>query len=260
MRTPHHPTADLHDRVDQLRSDLRQMTDRAHAAEKERDQLRQQVRTLTYGGPVNTTLRDWRDHLELIDRIDIEALAVAIGEARNGHPGAQSFDAIARSGMSTVLWCEHHQQDRDDCDVDWLCTGIPVPVTSDPAGTVATLNAMNGDKAAADLVKFGKARGHIRSAARILARLHDRYLPRPADAYTRINTTVNDASCRSCARLTITLQDGTSVKRWERIHRDDLCRWCYDWRRKTATGPPPTEVLAAYHAGRKVTVPIAQAG
>lgn len=245
--------------LDQVRSDYRRLEARCQDAERARDQLRLQVRSFTYGGPVSAHVEDWLDHLETIHRIDIAALAVAIGQARRAHPAGQSLEP-ASSNTRTVLWCDHHRGDLADCPPGDLCRGTPVPVTSDKTGDTGTQNADTSDPADADLRDLAKAKGHLRSAARILHRLHHAYTPRPADAYVRTNTAVNDRGCSSCARLTITLSDGSKVPRWERIYRDGLCRWCYDWRRKTGKGVPPVDVLTAWHTTGRVRVPDTKAG
>ena len=73
--------------------------------------------------------------------------------------------------------------------------------------------------------------------------------------YTREDGGLSIVMPSEGARLAffITLQDGTKVKRWSPIWRDTLCRWCWDWRRRTDT-TPPIEKLAAHHNGQRVMV------
>lgn len=76
---------------------------------------------------------------------------LAMRDAMQGQPGAQSYDAI-RSGLSTVLYCELHERDLTDCEG---CDGVPVPVHQDPTGDAG--------------IAFDEARQAQRQAQRLCA-------------------------------------------------------------------------------------------
>jgi hypothetical protein len=245
-----HAVADLRDELDRARSEARRATERAEGAERERDQLRIRLRAATYGGPVNARLESWRDALDVIDRIDADALAVAIGQARDAHLRSSVTNV---EGRRPLLVCDIHDIDLTDCHREgWFCVGSHVDVATDRTGDSASRSAMKTDAASADLSRLTKAHTKLTQVANTLMDLHRRYAINPANAYQR-TTTTEAPGCTSCARLPITLQDGSKVTRWSPIFRDALCRWCYDWRRKTDTAPP-LDKLRSHHDGTRVMV------
>ena len=231
--------------VKQLKAELDIVT-------SERDGLRHQRDRLSYGGFANGSIPHYEEHLEVLMRVDMASLVVAIGQAREGHPGAQDYSP-ATSGPTTVFCerCESHQ-----C----TCRQGPTsyPAISDRTGELATRLAHRPDVARRDLADADRAKRFVAMAAKILERLHRSYSPTTASAHQR-SEAENTPGCKSCARLKIELSDGSEVNRWEPIHRDELCNWCYTWRRKTAKGWPPLDLLRAHHAGKRVTVPVTKA-
>ena len=80
-----------------------------------------------------------------------------------------------------------------------------------------------------------------------LAQILARYAPRPATPREVLETLGDDersGRCVSCARTCV----ARGVARWEPAHRGDLCRWCYDWRRRTGQ-VPPLAALDRHHRG-----------
>lgn len=77
------------------------------------------------------------------------------------------------------------------------------------------------------------------------------YTPRPAtDKERREVDGANDPGCTSCARTEVR----QGLARWEPVHKDKLCRFCYQYRRDT--GLCPTEAqLYAHHSGQRVKRP-----
>lgn len=72
------------------------------------------------------------DLLPTVERIMRDSLA---------EPGGHDFEVVA---SQTVLYCEAHQRDLCDCreaarraEVEFGCTGVPVPVQADPTGDAA---------------------------------------------------------------------------------------------------------------------------
>lgn len=93
----------------------------------------------------------------------------------------------------------------------------------------------------------------IDAESRRLEQLVSLYEPRPATAQERQDTlrdNEREEGCSSCRRTAV----AKGVQRWEPVHKDSLCRWCYDWRRSTGSLPLPAE-LDRHHRGQRVARP-----
>jgi len=179
-----------------------------------------------------------------------------ITAGRDGAPGAQRYDTPRTSGHTSVKYCETHQQDFCPCG-----EATVYPSVSDPTGETAVRLAARADQARRDLDVFHDAIRQVRHGRDKLLRLHGAWLPHPANDIERkmAGDTDPGPGCRSCARLTVSMRDGARITRWEPVHLDVLCRWCYDWRRKVG-GVPPVEKLQDHHDGKRVTVPVEKLG
>lgn len=88
-----------------------------------------------------STLARLRSSGERFDRT-LTVLADAIEAVEDEMAGlrAQSFDPTGRSSITTVAWCDEHEQELADCQRDELgCTIADdiIPVHSDPTGDTA---------------------------------------------------------------------------------------------------------------------------
>ena len=191
--------------------------------------------------------------VETLVRVDLAALLVIMGQARDGHPGAQRYDTPHTSGHTSILFCERHEQDACECGQSTV-----YPSVSDPTGEVAVRLAHHHDQARVDIDAAHQLRRLVLKAARIAERLDISWKPHDASAYQRL-TNASSPGCRSCSRLQVQLADGSNVPRWSEVWRDHLCRWCSDWRRR-AGGLPPVDKLEAHHAGTRVMVPVVKNG
>lgn len=245
-----HAIADLRAELDRARAELRRATERADSAERERDQLRNKLRAATYGGPVNARMHSWLDSLDTIDRVDVDALAVSIGQARDHHLRSSVTDG---QGRRPLIICDVHDVDVVECHkAGMLCVGSHIDVATDRTGDVGVREATRAGTASTDLARLTKAHAQLARIAATVLDLHRRYSINPANAYQR-TTTTETPGCTSCARVPVTLQDGTKLPRWSPVHRDGLCRWCWDWRRRTDS-IPPTDKLRSHHEGKRVMV------
>lgn len=197
-----------------------------------------------------TPLAEYDESLESLIRISMYSLLVQIGQARDGHLGAQSYDTPRTSGHTTIKFCEIHEQDRCICG-----QSTSYPAMSDPTGELAVRLAQRHDIARRDLARVHRAKRDIIRAARVLEQLHRAYTPHHYEGSDM--AAANQPGCRSCSRLRIHMKDGKALPRWEPIYRDNLCRWCYDWRRDVG-GLPKTQQLQKHHDGGKVMRPVKQ--
>lgn len=147
-----------------------------------------------------------------------------LGDAAKGQPRGQRYDSPAVGG-------------------------VPMSDPTHDAGTNATT-----DRALADMRE-------IQEIGKQAARLADRLI-RIAQTQQRRAATIlerqrtereNDPGCSSCSRTEV----AKGQPRWSPIHRDDLCRWCYDWRRSKG-GLPPVKTLEAHHRGDRIHEPVAR--
>ncbi len=184
------------------------------------------------------------DATELLDRC-LPVLRERLGamtEAQNGWPPGRGFDGDGRG--STVTFCEVHEQERCECGA-----GTTYAARSDRTGEAA----LRPDKAAEHRKRIEAALRSIGSQAEDVVRLMALYGPRSAtDSERRATVADNErlAGCVSCRRTSV----AAGVERWEPVFRDDLCRWCYDWRRSTGAVPVPVE-LERHHRGQRVSRP-----
>lgn len=203
------------------------------------------------------------DDLEQITRhsLGFRALLARIGQARDGHPRAASYEGTRSSGYATVKFCERCQSDPEDCECGIDNRITSTPSVSDPTGELAVRLASKPDRARIDLARARKAVWHVTQARKILDALGDGYpeFARHASWVEREDDTGHEPGCRSCAQLSIRLKDGTTVPRWEPVWRDGLCRWCYDYRRKVGSAPDLGR-LQAHHDGKRVTIPVTKIG
>lgn len=81
-----------------------------------------------------------------------------------GQPGAQTFDPIGRSNMTTVLWCPIHDRDLTAChrDEQTCSQGITIPVHTDPTGDAAS----EPDHARQAVSEFNRRLTTLENAAR----------------------------------------------------------------------------------------------
>lgn len=164
-----------------------------------------------------------------LTRIDTRRLLAQIADGRDGNPAAQRYDTPRTSGHTSVL-DEHH---------------VPMPAVSDPTGELAVKLATRHDQARLDLAAARRAARLLAEARRTLERIHHSWMPHtPNGLQQRQTEAANQPGCRSCTR----------IGKWEPIFRGDVCRWCYDWTRKTGA-TPTVDKLRDHHDGKRVTVP-----
>lgn len=167
------------------------------------------------------TRPDMRDHMNVAQRLR---------SSYNGWPAGSG------EGPSSVL---------DD-------QGTPMPSISDPTGEAA----LRPDKARDAETQIAR---HLTAARRALDQAYAeaaRWTLRDATAYDAGQTSGGEDGCESCARIrgprtarwwnplyrTTTLADGARI---------GLCRWCFDWSRRTGSLPPKDQ-LEAHRDGKRI--------
>lgn len=166
----------------------------------------------------------------------VAARLAALDTARVGWPAGRGFDGPASRG--SVTFCEVHERERCGCG-----GGTPMVAVSDPTGEAALV----ADKAKTDRDRVVAITVSLRRQCDELASILARYAQRPATSREVLETLGDDersGRCVSCARTHV----ARGVARWEPAHRGDLCRWCYDWRRRTGQVPPLAD-LDRHHRG-----------
>ena len=191
---------------------------------------------------------------ERLDRFGwkFQATEDAILDAMSGQPGAATYDAIGRSNMKSVLWCDEHQQELADCHrQEHTCSrGIPIPVHPDPTGDAA----VNHDKARADERQLRKIVQTLENAADLAEHLHDAYETRaPTAAEKRATEEDNDkGACEVCHRSDIyapAIVTASNAKgNLPRSYR--LCRWHLDFALSYGRLPNDTEEKRHHDGGR----------
>ena len=181
---------------------------------------------------------------ESLDRVATVLVArlADMTEASVAWPSSQGTDL--GPGFVNVTFCEIHEKDRCECG-----EGVPVARIKDPTGEAA----MAPDRAAAHRREVERLISTLHRDASRLEQLVGLYSARPAsEAERRATLADNDreAGCRSCVRTEV----AKGVTRWEPVFRDDLCRWCYDWRRGTGVVPSVDE-LRRHHRGERIRRP-----
>lgn len=194
------------------------------------------------------------DVMERLQRFGwhLTALVEAIEDAHAGQPGAMHYDAIGRSTMSTVLWCDEHQQELADCHrQEEVCSrGVPIPVHPDPTGDAA----VNYDQARTDDRHLRKAVHALENVADTLERLHASYSKRTATKEERKATEQDNdkGACEVCHRsdvyapAIVTASDAKG--NLPRFYR--LCRWHLDFALSYGRLPNDTEEKRHHDGGR----------
>lgn len=191
---------------------------------------------------------------ERLDRIGwrLATTEEAITDAMAGQPGAASYDAIGRSNMKSVLWCDEHQQELADCHrQEHTCSrGIPIPVHPDPTGDAA----VNHDKARSDERQLRKAIHTLENVADLLESIHGAYATRePTAAEKRATEQDNDkGQCEVCSRsdvYTPAIVTSSNAKgNLPRHYR--LCRWHLDFTLSYGRLPNDAEEKRHHDGGR----------
>jgi hypothetical protein len=127
-----------------------------------------------------------------------------------GQPKAQDYEP--RSGPRTVLYCDDHDRDQDDCKRLGLpCTGEPLPNASDPTGEAA----IRQDIAAGDLARLDQLIAWLDRNSDEAIDLLARYARRdPTDKDTR-ESGEGELGCASCWRI----QGPNTVHWWNAPYR-----------------------------------------
>jgi hypothetical protein len=186
---------------------------------------------------------------ESLDRVATVLVArlADMTEAQNGWPASAGWDTTRRGGAH---WCWDHERDVFECHrLGASCDGEVVASPGDRTGEAA----LRKDRAAAHRREVERLIAAVLRDGRRLEQLVGLYSPRPAsEAERRATLADNDreAGCRSCVRVEVS----KGIARWEPVFRDDLCRWCYDWRRETGAVPSPAE-LDRHHRGERIRRP-----
>jgi len=206
-------------------------------------------------------LRQLEDAAELLTRLTaaVPLRWAALVDALSGQPGAQDYGGGV-GGPGSVVVCDAHDRDIAECQrQDLFCTGHPIPARTDPTAAAA----VSGDPAGRDMADFRRASQRVLRDAEVMVRILERYGARPANAYERSLTTVEqigneDPGCQSCSRLEV----AKGVPRWEPAEQGAkidgevvrLCRWCRAWWGTSGT-LPSRDVLERHHRGERIKRP-----
>lgn len=130
--------------------------------------------------------------------------------------------------------------------------GIPMPSVSDPTGEAA----LRPDKARDAETLIVKQLNHAKRALDQAIAEATRWTLRDATTFDADQSSAGEDGCESCARI----RGPRTHKWWNPVYRTTLlangarlglCRWCFDWSRRTGE-LPPKDTLEAHRDGKRI--------